>query len=71
MRRNTRSCYFSIHFRKYISNRTVKNGLKAKKIKLPQIDFFLKKQLIEFSCTHFYFHSAKFKKKILTADPVL
>ena len=32
-------------------NQTVKNGLKAKKIKLPQMNFFLKKQLIKFSCT--------------------
>ena len=31
-------------------NQTVKNGLKAKKIKLPQMNFFLKKQLIKFSC---------------------
>ena len=34
-----------------MSNQTVKNGLKAKKIKLPQMNFFLKKQLIKFSCT--------------------
>ena len=33
-------------------NQTVKNGLKAKKIKLPQMNFFLKKQLITFSCTY-------------------
>ena len=32
-------------------NQTVKNGMKAKKIKLPQMNFFLKKQLIKFSCT--------------------
>ena len=29
-------------------NQTVKNGLKAKKIKLPQMIFFLEKQLIKF-----------------------
>ena len=39
-------------------NQTVKNGLKAKKIKLPQMNFFLKKQLILF-------------KKILRAHPEL
>ena len=33
-------------------NQTVKNGLKAKKIKLPQRNFFLNKQLIKFSCTY-------------------
>ena len=32
-------------------NQTVKNGLKAKKIKLPQMNFFLEK-LIKFSCTY-------------------
>ena len=34
------------------TNQTVKNDLKAKKIKLPQMKFFLKKQLIKFSCTN-------------------
>ena len=29
-------------------NQTVKNGLKAEKIKLPQMNFFLKKQLLPF-----------------------
>ena len=33
-------------------NQTVKNGLKAKKIKLAQMNFFLEKQLIKFSCTY-------------------
>ena len=33
-------------------NQTVRNGLKAKKIKLPQIIFFLEKQLINFPCTY-------------------
>ena len=67
-------------------NQTVTNGLKAKKIKLPQMNFFLEKQLIKFPCTywtivfgtnHYYFplhigpfHCAEFKK-ILTADPEL
>ena len=50
-----------------MSNQTVKNGLKAKKIKLPQMNFFLEKQLIKFSC---HFHSAKFQN-ILRADPEL
>ena len=44
-------------------NQTVRNGLKAKKIKLPQNNFFLKKQLkIKFSCIYWPFHSAKFLK---------
>ena len=34
-------------------NQTVKNGLKAMKIKLPQMNFFLKKQLIKVSRTYF------------------
>ena len=29
-----------------------KNGLKAKKIKLPQMNFSLQKQLTKFSCTY-------------------
>ena len=33
-------------------NQTVKNGLKSKKIKLPQMNFFIKKKLIKFSCTY-------------------
>ena len=33
-------------------NQTVKNGLQDTKIKLPQINFFFKKQLIKFSCTY-------------------
>ena len=33
-------------------HQTVKNDLKAKKIKLPQMNFFLEKQLIKFSCTY-------------------
>ena len=33
-------------------NQTVRNSLKAKKTKLPQMNFFLKKQLIIFSCTY-------------------
>ena len=31
---------------------TVKNGLKAKRIKLPQMNFFLKKQLIKYLYTY-------------------
>ena len=33
-------------------NQTVKNGLNATKIKLSQMNFFLEKQLIKFSCTY-------------------
>ena len=42
-------------------NQTVKNGLKAKKIKLPQMNFFLKK-LLNFYVPISPFHSAKFLK---------
>ena len=35
-----------------IPNKAVKNGLKAKKIKLPQMNLFLEKQLIKFLCTY-------------------
>ena len=40
-----------------------KNGLKAKKIKLPQMNFFLKKQLIKFSCTYSPLSFCKILKK--------
>ena len=47
-------------------NQTVKNGLKAKKIKLPQMNFVLEKQLIKFSCTYQSLSFFKiFVKKIL------
>ena len=46
-------------------NQTVKNGLKAKKIKLPQMNFFLKKQLIKFSCTYWLLSFCKILKKFL------
>ena len=42
---------------------TVKNGLKAKKIKLVQMNFFLKKQLIKFSCTYEHLSFCKILKK--------
>ena len=42
-------------------NQTIKNGLKAKKIKLPQMNFFLKK-LLNFYVPISPFHSAKFLK---------
>ena len=42
-----------------------KNGLKAKKIKLPQMNFFLKKQLIKFSCTYQPLSFCKMSKKFL------
>ena len=42
-------------------NQTVKNSLKAKKIKLPQINFFLKKTTNKnFHVPTGSFHSAKF-----------
>ena len=44
-------------------NQTVKNGLKAKKIKLHQMNFVLEKQLIKFSCTYYLFLSAKLLSK--------
>ena len=56
---------------------TVNYSLKDEKITLPQTNFFLKKQLIKFSCTFsctFFidpFHSAKLKKKIVRANPEL
>ena len=47
-------------------NQTVKNSLKAKKIKLPQMNFVLEKQLIKFSCTYQPLSICKiFIKKIL------
>ena len=46
-------------------NQTVKNGLKAKKIKLPQMNFFLEKQLIKFSCTWWPLSFCKILKKFL------
>ena len=49
-----------------MSNQTVKNSLKAKKIKLPQVIFVLGKQLIKFSCTYQPLSFCKtFIKKIL------
>ena len=48
-----------------IPNQTVKNGLKTKKIKLPQMNFFLKKQLIKFSCTYWLLSFCKILKKFL------
>ena len=46
-------------------NQTVENGLKAKKIKFPQMKFFLKKQLIKFSCTYWLLSFCKILKKFL------
>ena len=47
-------------------NQTVENGLKAKKIKLSQMNFVLEKQLIKFSCTCYPLSFCKiFLKKIL------
>ena len=53
-------------------NSGLKNGLNAKKIKLAQMNFFLKHNyIIKISCTSWPIHSAKFLKKILRADPEL
>ena len=46
-------------------NQTVKNGLKDKNIKSPQMNFFLKKQLIKFSCTYWPLSFCKILKKFL------
>ena len=46
-------------------NQTVQNGLKAKKIKLPKMNFFLEKQLIKFSCTYWPLSFCKILKKFL------
>ena len=46
-------------------NQTVKYGLKAKKIKLPHMNFFLEKQLIKFSYTWYTFSFCKIFKKFL------
>ena len=51
-------------------NQTVKKGLKAKKIKLSQMIYFLEKQLIKFHVPISPFQSAKFQK-ILRPDPEL
>ena len=48
-------------------NETVKNGIKAKKIKLPQMNIFLEK-LIKFSCTYWPLSLCKIFKKSL--EPV-
>ena len=45
-------------------NQTVKNGLQAKKIKLPQMNFFLKKQL-KLSCTYLTLSFCKILEKFL------
>ena len=52
-------------------NQTVKNGLNAKKIKLPQMNFFLEKQLIKFSCTYYPLSFCKFFSKKFSADSEL
>ena len=46
-------------------NQTVKNGLKAKKVKLPQMNLSLKKQLIKFSCTYLSHSFCKILQKFL------
>ena len=46
-------------------NQTVKNGLNATRIKLSQMNFFLEKQLIKFSCTYWPLSFCKILKKFL------
>ena len=46
-------------------NQTVKNALQAKKIKLPQMNFFLEKQLKKFSYTYWSLSFCKILKKFL------
>ena len=46
-------------------NQTIKNGLKAGKIKLPHMNFFLQKQLIKFACTYLPLSFCKILKKFL------
>ena len=46
-----------------IPNQIVKNDLKTKKIKLPQMNLFLEKQLIKFSCIYWPLSFCKILKK--------
>ena len=46
-------------------NQTAEKGLMAKKIKLPQMNFFLEKQLIKFSCTYWSLSFCKILKRFL------
>ena len=46
-----------------IPNQIVKNDLKSKKIKLPQMNLFLEKQLIKFSCIYWPLSFCKILKK--------
>ena len=46
-------------------NQTVKNGPKAKKIKLSQMNFFLEKQLLKLSCTCCPLSFCKILKKFI------
>ena len=48
-------------------NQTVKYGLKAKKIELPHINFFLEKQQIKFSRTYCPLSFCKIFKKLLAS----
>ena len=58
-----------INFDHKLQLQTVKDGLKAKKIKLPKMIFFLEKQLIKFSCTYGPLSFCKFLKKFLELIP--
>ena len=49
----------------YHANQTVKIGLKVKKIKLPQMNFFLEKQLIKLPCTYWPLSFCKILKIFL------
>ena len=48
-----------------MSNQTVKKGIKAEKIKLLQMNFFLEKQLIKFSCAYWLLSFCKIFKNFL------
>ena len=56
-----------INFDHKLQLQTVKDGLKAKKIKLPKMIFFLEKQLIKFSCTYGPLSFCKILEKFLGA----
>ena len=48
-----------------MANQTVTNSLEAKNINLPQVNFFLKKQLIKFSSTYWLLSFCEILKKFL------
>ena len=58
-------------FNLIMSNQTVKNGLKAKNIKLHQMNLFLEKQLKKFWCTYLPLSFLQNFKKNVRPDPEL